>query len=613
MGKYNRIRREQRIFLPFGMKLFISYLILIIVPISIFGYMANTILVNLYGKQMNTNLAGTLAQICDNINYKLEDTQRLSDSLYFDESFPLEIMRYEEGWVSYQTTTKLLIPKFRQTVDSTNRKVWMSVYLKNETLPEIYNNDDSMSDALAKGKHWELFHLARIEDKAWYKNFPKEDYGKTVVWQQVEDDSKFGRISLLRRLVDTRNPTKLETIGFVRISVYLSEIFQSVDINKIGSGSMLLVLDDNDQIMYGSGDHVPDRQSNYNLMDVSRFTVLGEQLPKLNWRMTALVPDTIIQHETRKVNILTLVICLASFVVIILVALGVSRFFSKRVSKVVSVLSMFQQGDFHKRVHYRGNDEFSMIAASLNKLGEHTEHLIEEVYMTNLKKKEAELETLQAQINPHFLYNTLSSISRLAKFGQVDKQHQMVMNLAKFYRLTLNEGQTIIPIHKELEQTQAYIDIQKVKYGERMDVEFNIDSSIVNFVTVKLILQPFLENAMQHAWRGDRIYIRISGRLDKEQDSILFEIMDDGNGMSKEMLHQATTSMNNNPGIAKGTGRGRGYGIRNVNERIKLYFGKDYGVQLFSRPGIGTVVSIRIPLQRAKHVTSAPLDTSWTG
>ncbi|WP_236575324.1 cache domain-containing sensor histidine kinase [Paenibacillus sp. USDA918EY] len=594
------------------MKLFISYLFLIIVPIFIFGYIANTILVDLYGKQMNTNLTGTMAQIRDNINYKLEDTQRLSDTLYFDESMPLEIMRYEEGWVSYQTTTKLLIPKFRQTVDSTNRKIWMSVYLKNETLPEIYNNDPPASDPLAKGKHWELFHLRRIMDKPWYADFPKEDYGKTVVWRQVEDDGRFGRISLLRRLVDTRNPLDLETIGFMRISVYLSEIFQSVNVDKFGSGSMLLVLDENDRIIYGSGENVPDLHSDYKLMDVSRFTALSENLPKLNWKMTALVPDTIIQHETRKINLLTVVICLASFIVVLIFALGVSRFFSRRVSKVVSILNLFQQGDFHKRFHYKGNDEFAMIAASLNKLGEQTERLIEEVYLTNLKKKQAELETLQAQINPHFLYNTLSSISRLAKFGQVDKQHQMVMNLAKFYRLSLNDGQTIIAIHKELEQTQAYLDIQKVKYGDRMDAEFNIEPRIVNYVTVKLILQPFLENALQHAWRGDHIYIRVSGRVEQETNSILFEIMDDGIGIGRERLKQVVSAMHA-PHSPANRGRGRGYGIRNVNERIKLYFGNDYGVQLYSTPGVGTTVLIRIPMERAASQAPESLDSKWTG
>lgn len=128
---------------------------------------------------------------------------------------------------------------------------------------------------------------------------------------------------------------------------------------------------------------------------------------------------------------------------------------------MISVLTMFQQGDFHKRIAYKGNDEFAIIADALNRMGEQTERLIEEVYETNLKKKQAELESLQAQINPHFLYNTLSSISRLAKFGRVEQQHQMIMNLAKFYRLTLNDGRTIISIHDELDQVKAYLDIQK--------------------------------------------------------------------------------------------------------------------------------------------------------
>lgn len=592
-----------KLFLPFGVKLFISYLVLIIVPIFIFGYIANTILVNSYREQMNTNLTGTLKQIRDNIAYKMEDTQRLSELLYFDESMPLELMRYEEGWVSYQTTKKLLIPKFRQVTDSSNLRIWMSIYLKNETLPEIYNADPPGTDPLTRGNHWDLYHLNRIENKPWYADFPSEEYGKTVVWRQVEDDDMFGRISLLRRLVDTRDPMKLETIGFIRISVYLSEIFRSVDAGKIGSGSMLSVSGEGGRRMFASGESgllLASEPGSKAEFDLGRYTMLEETLPELGWNLAAYVPNSVIEKDTRKVNLLTLIICLLSVGLISIVAYGVSRFFSRRVSKVVSVLQRFQQGDFHKRIHYRGNDEFTIIASSLNKLGEQTEHLIQEVYVTNLKKKEAELETLQAQINPHFLYNTLSSISRLAKFGQVDKQHQMVMNLAKFYRLSLNEGQTVISIYHEIEQAQAYIDIQQVKYGERMEVHFDIDPQIVRFMTVKLILQPFIENALQHAWRGDRIYIRVVGRMDAGTGSIVFQIIDDGSGITRERVEELSGSGSGPGAGAAGSGTSqqrKGYGIRNVNDRIKLYFGSDYGVSLYSRPGIGTCVTIRIPVQ----------------
>ncbi|WP_459953889.1 sensor histidine kinase [Paenibacillus pini] len=569
------------------MKLFISYLILIIIPIFIFGYIANTILVDSYRKQMNNNLAGTLQQIQDNIMYKLEDTQRITDLLYFDEKLPIQLQSYEEGWVNYQITKDYLLPKFRQVLDSTNRETWLTVFLVDEKFPEIYNVFNNVDPLKIKGRFFDVRYVRSIENKQWYRNFPEEDYSKTMQWRQIEDDAEYGRISLLRRLVDTKKPTNLKTVGFMRVSVYLSDIFQSVDYNKMGTGSVLLITGADNRVLYASGKNSPMYGSNWDKINVKDHAVISKQLQTEEWKLSALVPNTIIERETRKINILTLVICFMSFIVISIVAFGVSRFFSTRVSKVVSVLRLFQQGDFHKRVHYRGKDEFSMIATSLNKLGEQTEHLIEEVYVTKLKKKEAELEILQAQINPHFLYNTLSSISRLAKFGEVDKQHQMVMNLAKFYRLSLNEGQSIISIYKELEQVQAYIDIQQVKYGDRMNVQFDVDSDIVSFMTVKLILQPFIENVLEHAWCGDRIHIRVTGRM--TEDCIIFQVMDDGNGMSSDMVNILS-----DPHMEAN----RGYGTRNVNDRLQLHYGKDYGVTLHSLLGIGTTVTIRIPKHR---------------
>ena len=132
-----------------------------------------------------------------------------------------------------------------------------------------------------------------------------------------------------------------------------------------------------------------------------------------------------------------------------MVSIVVSRYFSRRVSKIVSVLDSFQEGEFHKRVSFKGNDEFTHISSALNDMGSNIGKLINEVYLADLQKKEAELESLHAQINPHFLYNTLSSISRLARFGMLDKLQRMVMDLAKFYRLSLNDGRNIISVKNE--------------------------------------------------------------------------------------------------------------------------------------------------------------------
>lgn len=565
-----------RNYLPFGYKLMLSYFVFIIIPVLLVGYVANSIFVKSIREQTRSNIQGTLQQMKDNILYKMEDTKRISDMLYYDNTLASRIHHYEEGWVSYDSVTKYMIPKFHSTIEATNRKLWLSIYLHNDTLPEIYNEYDHTDPLYVKSRLFDLYHIDRIEDKDWYKEHPEERYGETLVWQQIEDDASFGRISLLRRLVNIDNQFRVMESGFIRISIYLSDLFESVDYKKIGEGTMISVETGQAARLAFSG--AEDRDEG------GESLIIKEFLPELDAELVAFVPTSIIERDTQKVRMLTFVICGVCFIVFFFVGIFISRYFAKRVSKIVSVLDSFQEGEFHKRIHFKGRDEFTRISLALNEMGQNIGELIRKVYMTDLQKKEAELESLQSQINPHFLYNTLSSISRLAKFGEVDKLQQMVIDLAKFYRLSLNEGRTFIPVANELEQAKAYIAIQKTKYEDRMQVSMELDPQINKYETVKLILQPFIENVLEHAWCGDRVYMRIIGEL--KGGDIEFRIIDDGIGFRREILEQ----------IFHPIGQlNVGYGIRNVDQRIKLHYGKPYGVTIFSRPGMGTAVKIKIP------------------
>lgn len=296
------------------------------------------------------------------------------------------------------------------------------------------------------------------------------------------------------------------------------------------------------------------------------------------------MPLTIIEQEAVRVRTYFITICLLCVALLIGAGFIISRYFSKRINKIVSVLNSFREGDLHKRMPDKGKGEFSQIANALNEMGEDFEALINKVYLTQIQKKEAELEMLQTQINPHFLYNTLSSINQLAKFGENEKLQKMVVELAQFYRLTLNSGKTLIPVAVEVEQANAYLDIQKVKYGQRMEVTFDIETNIWPYETIKLILQPFIENVLKHAWSGDRIHIRIS--VHKEGDDILYRIIDDGLGMKQERIQEIFDPRDNSH---------TGCGIRNIDQRVKLHYGSEYGVSIFSKVGIGTSVQIRIP------------------
>lgn len=574
-------------FIPFGYKLMITYMFFIIIPVIAIGYFSHSMYEDSIRVQTRGNIQGTLLQMKDNIEYKLSDVERISNMLYEDYSLITQLRIYEKGWDTYERTTKIVRPKFAIAVNATSLNIAMYIFLANEFFPEIYHGNflQERSDLLER--NYNLYHLSRIEDKMWHRNFPEEQFGETMSWQRVERDQEFGRISLLRRLVDSQNPLDLSEIGFMRFSVRTDELFQGLDYSKIGEGSALVIRDEYGDILYQSG-VLPEKEVLEEESSSKLYLTIQESVGQ-SWVMTAYVPMTVMEQDSAKVRMFILLICMLCLIVFTFAGMFISRYFSIRMNKIVYVLNAFREGELHKRMGYRGKDEFGQIAAALNEMGRDIDHLIEQVYMTQIEKKEAELESLQAQINPHFLYNTLSSISRLAQFGEIEKLQRMVLDLAKFYRLSLNEGRTVIPIRSELEQVQAYMNIQTTKFGDAVSVFYDIDPSIIKYDTIKLILQPFIENALEHAWFGSCIHITVSGKLHGED--IIIKIIDDGIGMRQDTIKQIFDPVE---------GLNTGYGIRNVNSRIQLHYGNAYGVSIGSRPGIGTTIQIVIPARREK-------------
>lgn len=575
-------------YIPIGYKLMLTYMFFIIIPVSVIGFVSHSMYNDSLRAHTSTNIKGTLLQIRDNIDYKMNEVTRISTQLYSDYDFYRNLRSYEEGWENYDRMSMKVLPKLDVAIKSTGMKIGLSLFLNNESIPEIYSN--SLEGYLDNNSFYHLYHMERIAKKSWYYDFPAEKYAETMKWWQIEQDVKNNRISLLRRLIDTYDPLEPKEIGFLRINVGIPDLFDSVNYAKIGKGSILLLKNEFGKTMYQSGE-LPENYASENEMKED-FLTISEAVPVSNqsWELIALVPNTILEQDAVKVRLLIIFMCLICCIVFSFVGIFISRYFSIRINKFVYVLNAYREGDLHKRISYRGKDEFSQIATALNDMGENIDKLIKEVYLTQLQKKEAELEILQSQINPHFLYNTLSSIIQLAKFGQNEKLQQMVLELAKFYRLTLNEGRTMIPVPAEIEQANAYLEIQKIKYGDRMEVMIDIDPAIWPYETIKLILQPFIENVLKHAWCGDHIHIRIVGR--KDEDNILFRIIDDGIGIRQERIHQIFDPKGHT---------NTGYGIRNVDERIKLQYGSKYGVSIFSRVGIGTSVQILIPAIKRKR------------
>ncbi|WP_379152681.1 sensor histidine kinase [Paenibacillus sp. sgz5001063] len=563
--------------IPFGYKLILPYVLCLLIAVLTVGLFAYTHSVNSLREKTRENLQGTLRQMRDNIRYRTDDLERISNSLYYNYSLQNALRRYDQGWYSYETMTKTLMPALENLLNYTASNIGLSLYLQNESLPEVFYKDGGQNPLLST-KRYEIYHLQRIQDADWYRmlEFPGTLPGLSH-WQQILRDKEDNNISLLQRLDDVQRGKK---IGLVRVTVQIKDLLDSVDYRKIGEYSTLVVLDDSGRIVLKSSPEDPEGGS---IQSGPGRLVLSESLHGLGWQLQAYIPDSLFDQSANEVRRMTLLVCLVSAFILAVLGIWVSGYFSRRIQKIVGSLNAFHDGDFHKRIRFKGNDELAQIATAFNRMGSNMEELIHKNYVADLQKKEAELESLQAQINPHFLYNTLSSINRLAQFGDIDKLHIMVQELAKFYRLSLNRGEILTTVGNEIGHAKAYVAIQCIKYGERLSVYYDIDPEVLEYATVKLILQPLIENALEHAWFGTTLGIRLIA--EKRDTEIVFKVIDNGVGMNSEIIRQ----------IMDPEGPRIGYGIRNVDSRIKLHHGSSYGVTIASRPGIGACIQISIP------------------
>jgi sensor histidine kinase YesM len=295
-------------------------------------------------------------------------------------------------------------------------------------------------------------------------------------------------------------------------------------------------------------------------------------------------------NETTKIN---LSLSIGIVVVILFACLTLSfiivRSISKPIEELKNLMGEAANGDFEVRFSSKSNDEIGQLGSGFNQMIYEINNLVNMVYAEQKSKREAELKILQAQIKPHFLYNTLETILAIAEENKVDEIAEIVIALTNFFRLSLGRGKETITIKDELEQVRSYLAIQKVRYGDKLDYEINCDNEILSRTVLKLILQPLVENSIYHGIKEKPGKGKISIEAHERDGKLYFSITDNGKGIPFEKLSELSDNLRDSINV-------RGYGLFNVNERIKLSFSKEYGIFLKSKYGEGTKVEIWHPI-----------------
>ena len=353
-----------------------------------------------------------------------------------------------------------------------------------------------------------------------------------------------------------------------------------------------------------------------------RYNENIEKLDNNIYILTELIQDDIqyyIYYQTRYMDKVTdtlqdqirrfMVVCSVLIgVLIIVVAVSAVMIVSgiiQPISQLNQATEKIAQGDFNARAQADSEDEVAELAVSFNKMAGSMQSLIDKVKEDERKMRKADLRLLQEQIQPHFLYNTLDTIVWLIESNEPDEAVTMVVTLSDFFREILSKGKEFISIKEEEKHISSYLQIQEMRYRDILEYDIQLDQVIYKYQILKLTLQPVVENALYHGIKYKRAKGCIHIHGEKEGDIIRLTVRDDGVGMDEEELEQLRQQIEKPCQETE-----KGFGLANVNERIHMYFGPEYGMKIQSQKGKGTTVEIVIPAILEAPVEKTGNDTA---
>lgn len=580
-------------------KLIILYLVTIFIPLVI----VMEIIVNISSiKVINQTTKITQEsskQISRNIQDLMKQYANISDSIcYFNPLLKKMLSpntKYNDVIASIDAYRDYLQNFSMLDFGTNNQHVILKIYFLNETLLQDRNTFFYVDDDVKQ----------MIE----YKKAVDADGALTWGF-----DKKTGKVFLSRIMKDD----DLSNIGVVSIEIPESKFYSLL--NETSSSEKLIMIADNEGTIVSSnnrsllGNTLQDksffyqyenkRNAIFDFKEDGSYKVImdtfseNDSIPQ--WKVVTMIPLDRLLNEGNKIKFTGFLICMACLMFSCIVFITVLDRITDRIKKLVSKMQGVKEGQFSTIEEIPNSDEIGIMAHNYNLMVEGLQRLIHENYESNIqmqeimiKKREAELYALQSQIKPHFLFNTLESIRMKLHNGSDSAEiSSMVLNLSIILRKSLDWKGDIILLSEELELLRCYLQIQKSRYKDKLDFTLAISPEISDLKIPKLILQPLVENAVKHGIERkiQQGMIGINGHISEEK--LVLVVEDDGVGMDGETLTKIINELKE-PGFLKKTGS---LGFKNINDRIKLYYGNAYGIQIESTLSKGTKVTVTLPV-----------------
>ena len=533
-----------------------------------------------------------LDEVADNISIFLSNIEEIGTNIVEDNKINSALAISKEDILN-RTEEVINLEKYVDVL--LNEQVWKyGKYMK----PDLYivSENDFNFSTYSKNK----YTMESIKNETWYSEIVKAN-GKTVLLSTFEDEEGIGPFkSIFRMGRSINNLITGDNLGVLIMDISEKMLFDRYNkIIKDGKNIYIVdlkgnIISNKDKRLIGKnnfediqyGDYIEENEW-YSVIkrDNANYIKLESTLDKYGWSIIEEIPSNVIKQPIKQITekfILTLtLVIVGSFIIIYKLSIWIT----KPVINMKNTMKQVMDGNLNLKIEVDRNDEIGSLEESFNNMIKWLEESIEEIKEQEKQKRIAELSFLQAQINPHFLYNTLSGVRFLVSMNKNEEAEEMIFKFTKLLRNILPKASELISLNEEIEIVIDYIELQKIRYPNLFKVDIFIQESIKSIKVPALILQPVVENAIFYSIdnEGKKGKIRIIGY--SEEEKIIIEVIDNGKGMSNRQIND----------VFKNKEAMNRVGLINVHERIQLNYGKMYGIEIISEKGKGTRIRYILP------------------
>jgi len=581
-----------------GSKLSFYFSLVILIPIITISILGNLLYKNSITNQQNENIKQMVSQISNNIDFYIKDTENIINYLSKDP----RILKFLDN-----TSSSIVIKKELENggLDEASKAInnFTTFHPEIAGIMIVKQDDTFISDVMDRISRDPL-----IKEK-WYMEASKnpstmhlfsKPVGRNInnIFQYSADDV----VSMSKAVIDEKTG---ECIGVILIDMKLDIIKSVIEHAKPAKNGFVYIVDSNGEIVYSPVNEIVYRiKSNWienssgeiliKKIKGNDYKIIHGNSTYTGWKTVEVFPLSESLSVIKSLVYYSIMIAIITLLIAEILAVFFTKSIVTPISKLKRLMKKTQEGNFDVVFNSKYDDEIGELGSAFNIMVKEIKNLISLVEIEGKKKRKAEISILHAQIKPHFIYNTLDTIQWMAQEHDAQDIVDIVGNLTNLLRIGLSAGAEIIKISQEIKHVESYLLIQKIRYEDKLNYEINIEAEVLDLSVIKLILQPLVENAIYHGIKEKRGrgYIKINGIIKNEK--ICFTIQDNGIGIKKEKLIEINEMLSGET-ISSAV---VGYGIYNVNEKIKLTYGEEFGIEYHSIYGEGTTVVVWHPIIR---------------